>query len=100
VGGHESGARVLQNLEPEVLIEQGVVGLQFVKGDVALVLAIAVAVVAVFFEERLNVFAELARRRNFCARRGRKENQSNHSSPKERSRHAAGSQPRPMSYPA
>ena len=77
---HETRASVLQNFEPEVVIEQGVVGLKFVKGDVALFLAITVAIIAILREQRLNLFSKVSRSRNFRRRGARTENKSKHAS--------------------
>src|SRR6185436_10048191 len=50
LGRHEPGACVQQHPEPEILVQDLRIGFETVEGDLALVVAIAVALVAVLFE--------------------------------------------------
>ena len=64
---HDSRPHILQHLQPEFVVQQGIGRLQFVEGDLAFPGAVTVTVVAILREERLNVFAELGDRRCFSA---------------------------------
>ena len=63
---HQARAGILQDLEPEVVVEERRVGLQCVEGDFALAGPVAMAVVAVLLEDRLDVAVELGGRGGDC----------------------------------
>jgi hypothetical protein len=52
LGGHQAGAHVDQHLEPQRLVEDLLRRLEAVEGDLALVVTVAMAFVAMLFEHR------------------------------------------------
>ncbi len=61
---HEAGARVLEHLEPQLRVVEDLVGVgQRVKREICAAFAVAVAVIAIFLQDRFNLPVKLRQRR-------------------------------------
>jgi hypothetical protein len=67
---HQTGADILQDLEPEIVIQECVVRSHLIERDIALLRTVTVTIVTIFFEDRLNILVEIRRSQNLRARRG------------------------------